>query len=171
MGLGLCGLWSVYRAGSGISCGGTRRRIADNGHICQRRLIRWCVDRCLASMSWVCLCGRPAAGHAAVPLGHGRSPVSSLAGISPLFCYAPANRFGLPALWTDNSAKPAILLVVRKSAADAGFGRRAIGTEFFGAGFDDYGLRAFSGVWAIQASERGNDSTGTKEVPQGLKAG
>jgi hypothetical protein len=142
LGLGLCGLWSADRVGSGISCVGTRRRIADNGHICQRRIIRWGIHRCLASMSWVCLCGRPAAGHAAVPLGPGRSAVSSFAGISALFCYAPADRFGLLALWTDNSAKPAILLVVRKSAADTGFGRRAIGTEFFRARFDDHSLSA-----------------------------
>ena len=90
-------------------------------------------------MSRVCFCGRPAAGHAAIPLGPGRSPVSSPAGISPLFCYAPTDRVDLLALRANHGAKPAILLLVRESPARAGFGQRP-GTEVFGARFDDHCL-------------------------------
>jgi hypothetical protein len=137
---GHCGLCSADRVGSGLPRSSTRHRVANNVHICQRWLIRWCRDRCLASMSRVCLCGRTAAGHAAIPLGPGRRPVSSLAGLSPLFCSAPTDRVGLLSLWTNDSAKPAILRLVRKSPARVGFGQRAIGTAVFGARFDDHSL-------------------------------
>jgi len=91
-------------------------------------------------MSRVCLRGRTAAGHAGIPLGPGRRPVSSLAGISPLFCYAPTDRVDLPSLWSYDSAQRAILLLVRKSPAHAGFGESAIGTAAFGVRFDDHSL-------------------------------
>lgn len=116
-------------------------------------------------MSRFCLCGRTAAGDAAIPLGPGRNPVSSLAGISPLFCYAPTDRVDLLSLWADDSAKPAILLLVRKSPARFGLGRLAIGTTVFGARRDDHGL---SGETKGLAPE--NACQKRAEKPPGAKA-
>ena len=73
--------------------------------------------RYLASVSRVRVCGRAAACYAGGSVGTGCSLVPSLAGISSLLCFAPANRFDLRSLRKHRSAASAILLMVRCRAS------------------------------------------------------
>ena len=69
----------------------------------------------LAAWPWFRLCRRPPARHAPCPLGPRRTSGSSSVGIPALFRAAPTPRITLWSLRTDNSFRPAILLVVRDS--------------------------------------------------------